>query len=166
MSALPFNVESSAQVLELLSRGGGLGTIFGYTEDEYEAMYALGHSHYSQQRYLDAAMCFSFLMAHQSLERRFITAFAACMQMLKHYQDAIQYYSMASLLDLQDPLPTFHTAECFIALELPEQAGEALALVVAQCQSPHWQTLRQRAQALLELLADAGAAPAPEEHVP
>lgn len=164
MSASTSNVDLSAQVLELLSHGGGLGTIFGHTADEYEALYALGHSHYSQQRYLDAAQCFSFLMAHQSLERRFMTAFAACMQMLKQYREAIQFYSTASMLDLEDPLPTFHTAECFIALHWPQQAREALALVVAQCQSPQWQTLRQRAQALLELLAGDGAAPAPTEH--
>ena len=95
-----------------------------------------------------------------------MTAFAACMQMLQQYKDAIQYYSMASVLDLQDPLPTFHTAECFIALQLPEEAREALALVVAQCQSPQWQTLRQRAQALLELLVGDGAAHAPTERTP
>lgn len=166
MSVLATPSDVPQQVLELLSHGGGLGTVFGYTDDEYAALYALGHGHYSQQRYLDAAKCFSFLMAHQSLERRYMIAFASCMQMLRHYKHAIQYYSMASVLDLQDPLVTFHTAECFIALELPEQAREALVLVMAQCQPPEWQTLRQRAQALLELLKGDGAVPAPEEHTP
>ncbi|WP_159910924.1 SycD/LcrH family type III secretion system chaperone [Pantoea sp. 18069] len=166
MSALPSTDDLPAQVLELLSHGGGLGTIFGYTDDEYEALYALGHNHYSQQRYLDAAKCFGFLVAHKSLEPRFMNAFASCMQMLKRYQEAIQYYSTASVLDLEDPLPTFHTAECFIALEMPEQAREALVLVIAQCRQPQWEALRQRAQALLKLLAGDDAQPAPtgKEH--
>ncbi|MEF9999336.1 MAG: SycD/LcrH family type III secretion system chaperone [Comamonas sp.] len=157
MNAIPSTEDPCRQVLDLLSQGAGLGTIFGYTADEYEALYALGHDHYSQQRYLDAAKCFSFLMAHQSLEPRYMNAFAACMQMLKRYKEAIQYYSTASVLDLEDPLPTFHTAECFIALEMREQASEALTLVVAQCQQTAFAELAQRAQALLELLTGSGA---------
>jgi len=135
MNAIPSTEDPCRQVLDLLSQGAGLGTIFGYTADEYEALYALGHDHYSQQRYLDAA----------------------CMQMLKRYKEAIQYYSTASVLDLEDPLPTFHTAECFIALEMREQASEALTLVVAQCQQTAFAELAQRAQALLELLTGSGA---------
>lgn len=145
----------SEQVLELLSNAGGLGNIFDYTDKEYEAVYALGHSHYNQERYLDAAKCFGFLVAHNSLESRFMNAFAASMQMLKLYGDAIQYYSAVSLMDLEDPLPTFHTAECFLALKMPEEAREALTLVIAQCKTPQWQELRQRSQALLELLGSA-----------
>lgn len=166
MSALPATENIPEQVLELLSHGGGLGTIFGYTDDEYEALYALGHNHYSQQRYLDAAKCFGFLVAHQAINPRFMSAFASCMQMLKQYQEAIQYYSTASVLDLEDPLPTFHTAECFIALEMPEQAREALTLVIAQCESPRWQELAGRAQALLELLAGSSTHTTPhaQEH--
>lgn len=152
------------EALELLSQGGSLGTIFGYTDDEYEALYALGHNHYGQQRYLDAAKCFGFLVANRAVEPRYMAAFASCMQMLGQYQEAIQYYSLASVLDLEDPLPTFHTAECFIALEMPEQAREALALVVAQCLQPSLQELGQRARALLELLAGEGSAATAKEN--
>lgn len=156
----------TAQVLELLTHGGGLGTIFGYTDDEYEALYALGHSHYAQQRYLDAAKCFCFLVANQPLEARSWNAYASCMQMLRRYRDAIQYYSNASVLDLEDPLPTFHTAECFIALEMPQEAHEALALVMAQCGAPQWDALRQRAQALMELLGEEDAPSRSTEQMP
>ncbi len=143
---------SSEQVLELLSHGVGLGTIFDYSDSEYEAMYALGHSHYSQERYLDAAKCFGFLVAHNTMEPRFLSAFASTLQMLRHYRDAIQYHSTASIMDLEDPLPTFHTAECFLALKMPEQAREALALVIAQCDKPQWLELRDRCEALMRLL--------------
>lgn len=163
MSVHPGTENIPEQVIELLSHGGGLGTIFSYTENEYEAMYALGHSHYSQERYLDAAKCFGFLVAHNALEPRFMNAFASCMQMLKQYEDAIQYYSTASVLDLEDPLPTFHTAECFMALAMPAQACEALALVIAQCDAPPWAELRQRAQTLLDLLSRDGAVATPTD---
>ncbi|QKV54380.1 SycD/LcrH family type III secretion system chaperone [Comamonas antarctica] len=145
----------SEQALELLSHGTGLGDIMGYGDTEYEAMYALGHNHYSQERYLDAAKCFGFLVAHNTMERRYLSAYASTLQMLKRYREAIQYHSVASVMDLEDPLPTFHTAECFLALEMHEEARQALDLVLAQCDKPHWHVLRQRCEALLALLADA-----------
>lgn len=144
--------DASEYMLELLSRGVGLGAIFGYTETEYAAVYALGHSHYSQERYLDAARLFGFLVMHSPMERRYMSALASALQMLGHYRDAIQYHSMASIMDIEDPLPTFHTAECLMALEMRQEAREALALVLAQCNKPQWQELQRRSQMLLARL--------------
>lgn len=152
MTSMPPDILSSEQALELLSHGVGLGTIFDYSDNEYEAMYALGHSHYSQERYLDAAKCFGFLVTHNAMEPRFMSAFACALQMLGHYRDAIQYHTLASVMDLEDPLPTFHTAECFVALEMPVEACEALNLVIAQCDQPQWKELRDRCVAWLQLL--------------
>lgn len=153
------------QALELLSHGTGLGDIMGYSETEYEALYALGHNHYSQERYLDALKCFGFLVAHNTMERRYLSAFACTLQMLKRYREAIQYHSVASVMDLEDPLPTFHTAECFVALEMHQEAREALKLVLAQCDPPQWSELQERSQALLALLPAAGGARTPNEKV-
>lgn len=160
----PSTMSAPEQALELLSHGTGLGDIMGYSETEYEAMYALGHNHYSQERYLDALKCFGFLVAHNTMEPRYMSAFACTLQMLQRYREAIQYHSLASVMDLEDPLPTFHTAECFVALEMHQEAGEALKLVLAQCDPPQWDALRQRSEALLALLPEAGSGkPASED---
>lgn len=159
MNSATATANISEQVLELISHGGSVGSIFDYSETEYEAMYSLGHSHYSQERYLDAAKCFGFLVTNNTQEPRFISAFGCSLQMLKLYHDAIQYHSLASLLDLEDPLPTFHTAECFVALGMPDEAREALAQVVLQCKLPRWQELRQRSEAWLKLLGPRPTAP-------
>ena len=152
--ATPSTPSLSEQALELLSHGTGLGDIMGYSDTEYEALYALGHNHYSQERYADAVKCFGFLVAHNTMEPRYMSAFACTLQMLKRYREAIQYHSVASVMDLEDPLPTFHTAECFMALEMHQEARDALKLVLAQCDKPQWQDLRQRSEALLTLLAE------------
>lgn len=152
--AIPTQPSLAEEALALLSHGTGLGSIMGYTDYEYEAMYALGHNHYSQERYVDAVKCFGFLVAHNTMEPRYLSAFACTLQMLKRYREAIQYHSTASVMDLEDPLPTFHTAECFVALEMHQEAREALKLVLTQCDRPQWQELRQRSEALLALLPD------------
>ena len=161
----PSTASLPEQMLELLSHGTSLGDIMGYSETEYEALYALGHNHYSQERYLDALKCFGFLVAHNTMERRYLSAFACTLQMLKRYREAIQYHSVASVMDLEDPLPTFHTAECFVALEMHQEAREALKLVLAQCDAPQWSELQERSQALLALLPEAGSARAPTQEV-
>src|SRR5690606_20030859 len=104
------------QIAELLAHGGTLGSVYNYDDTDYEVLYALGHSLYGQTRYQDAMRTFGFLVVHNHMEKRYMNAFAASLQMLKSYKEAIKYYSMASLMDMSDPLPTYHTAECMIAL--------------------------------------------------
>lgn len=143
------------RVLELMDSGMMLGDIFQYTDEDYEAVYALGHNLYAQQRYLDAMKSFGFLVTHNQYERRFMSAFASSLQMLKMYEDAVQFHSMASVMDLSDPKPTFHTAECMIALRMYAEARQALDLVIEQSRDEKHATLLQRAQALRELLIES-----------
>lgn len=140
------------QVAELLGNGGTLGDIVGFDQTDYEAVYALGHTMYTGARYLDAVKAFGFLVMHDPYERRFVSAYASALQMLKRYQDAIAYHSMASVMDLSDPLPTFHTAECLVALGMRAEAQQALGFVIAQSGAPERAALKVRAQALLDLL--------------
>jgi type III secretion system low calcium response chaperone LcrH/SycD len=149
------------QIAELLSHGGTLGAAYDYTDQDYELLYALGHQLYSQARYEEAMKTFSFLVMHNHLDKRFMNALASSHQMLKSYLEAVKYYSLASLMDMSDPLPTFHTAECFIALGQTADAKEALQFVIAQCKTPDRAALQERAQAVLELLNRAADTPAP-----
>jgi type III secretion system low calcium response chaperone LcrH/SycD len=140
------------QIADLLSTGGLIGDIFDLSELDYEAVYALGHNLYSQARYSDAMRTFGFLVIHNHLEKRFMNAFASSLQMLENYQEAIKYYSFASIMDMSDPLPTYHTAECMIALGYIKEAKEALQFVKTQAGEQKQTVLLNRAQAMFDLL--------------
>jgi type III secretion system low calcium response chaperone LcrH/SycD len=142
----------ASQVAASLANGGVLGDVLGYSETDYEAVYALGHGLYANARYLDAAKAFGFLVMSNPYERRFVTAYAGSLQMLKQYRDAIAYHSMASVMDLSDPAPTFHTAECLMALGMRTEAAQAFGFVLKQCSRPAQAALKDRAQALLQLM--------------
>lgn len=142
----------SEKLVELFSSGMTLGEIYNYTEQDYEVVYNLGHNLYSQGRYLDAMKAFSFLVMHNQFERRFHNAMASSLQMLKMYNDAIQFYSMASVMDLTDPKPTYHTAECMIPLGMYAEALQALELVIKQSQAPEHAALLERAEALQQMV--------------
>ncbi len=141
-----------AEFAEAFSSGYTLGDIYDYSERDYEAVYALGHGFYRQARYLDALKAFTFLTMHQPIEPRFFRAQASCLQMLEQYEQAISFYSTASVLDLTDPRPYFHTAECLIALGHKEAATDALQLAIKHCISVDKKPLKDQASALLELL--------------
>lgn len=153
MEICPASPELLAEkVTAALTGGATLGSLIGYSEQEYEAVYTLGHNLYSQARYDDAIKVFAFLIMNNPLEMRFVNAFAACQQMLKRFDEAIAYYSLASVMDMQDPRPTFHTAECLIALGRLKEASAALGFVIAQSERSQRPALKLRAQTLLDLL--------------
>lgn len=139
------------QVMDHLGRGGVLGDLVDMDERDYEVLYTLGHDLYTRARYADAARLFGFLVMHNHLQRRYIMAYAAALQMTHDYASAIGLYTLASVLDPGNPLPGFHTAECLIGMGLKEQACEALAIVLCECGERH-AGLSERAQALLDLL--------------
>lgn len=153
-TSIPENLPE--QIAELLAHGGTLGSVYNYDDTDYEVLYALGHSLYGQARYQDAMRTFGFLVTHNHMEKRFMNAFAASLQMLKSYKEAIKYYSMASLMDMGDPLPTYHTAECMIALGYTTEAKEALQYVLMQSDEPERAELKSRAQTMLDLLGTQG----------
>ena len=143
----------AAQVMELFGNGGTLKDVGGYTEREFEALYAMGYNLYNQAKYGDALLVFGFLLMHDQFGRKYYKAMGSCQQMLKRYEDAIRNYSMASLLDLQDPEPTFHTAECMVALGMVQEAREALDMVERQTRDkPERKAMHDRAEAMLKLL--------------
>ncbi|HZY20505.1 MAG TPA: SycD/LcrH family type III secretion system chaperone [Ramlibacter sp.] len=146
------------QIGELLMHGGTLGSVYDYTDQDYEVLYALGHSLYSQGRYDDAVKAFGFLCIHNHLERRFVNAFAASLQMVKSYEEALKYYTLASVMDMSDPAPTFHSCECLIALGRIAEAREGLEMVIAQCEGAEHAPLKSRAEALRGLIDSQSAA--------
>ncbi len=153
-AVLPENL--AEQIGELLLQGGTLGDAYDYTDQDYEVLYAFGHSLYSQARYQDAMKAFGFLVMHNHLERRFMMAFAASLQMVKSYEEALKYYTMASVMDMSDPVPTFHTCECMIALGMVADAKQGLEMVIGQSGDDKHAALKSRAEALLALINKSG----------
>jgi type III secretion system low calcium response chaperone LcrH/SycD len=143
----------AAQVVDVFSHGATLKAIHGYTDEEFEALYALGYNFYNQGKFAEALQAFGFLLMHDQLERKYYKAFGSCQQMLKRYEDAVRNYSIASILDLTDPEPTFHTAECMIALGMPVEAIEALEIVAEMTKGKaERKVMHDRAHAMMELL--------------
>lgn len=150
--------EFAERLTHALLSGETLGSLRGMTEKDLEAIYSVARQLYAQARYRDARKLFELLMKLNHLEGRYFMAYAACLQMLKQYEPALLYYTMATAFDLSDPKPTFHSCECLIALGRVPEACEGLDIVIEQSDQPAHANLRQRAQALRALIEQQAAA--------
>ncbi|MES3002902.1 MAG: SycD/LcrH family type III secretion system chaperone [Pseudomonadota bacterium] len=157
--ALP-TIEQGAALVELLSSGNTLSGLLGRSEKSQEALYHVAYVFYGQAKYTEAMRMFAFLLANNHLDRRFYMGFAGCMQMLDRHEEALKYYGIASLLDLTDPLPPMHMAECHIAMGQRDKARESLeyGLCQGRAADTHVESVR-RMEGLLALL-DGSSNPA------
>lgn len=159
MSEVIDYIDSPETLAQSLAQGTNLATLMDYSEQELEAIYALGHSLYNQEHYSDALKCFAFLVANVQTDKRFMSALASSLQMLKRYEEAMQYHCMTTLMDVEDPRPLLHTAECFIGMGKVQEAQEALQEVLHQYPDEAWHEVRQRSEVLLQLISQPAEAP-------
>lgn len=99
----------------------------GITDAEMEAVYSLGFNFYNTGRIEDAAKVFKFLVLFDHMNPKYWTGMGAVQQVNREYQAAVTSYGFASFLDLENPKPQFHAAECYLAMGDKTNALSALA---------------------------------------
>lgn len=130
-ASLP-TLEQGIGVLEHLASGKPLGPLMGQTVKSQEALYYVAHLLYTQARYVDSMRIFAHLLAIDHTDRRYHNGFAACHHMQRNYLQALKFYGIASALDLTDPEPVIHIAECHLALGNRAEARAAMEYGLAQ----------------------------------
>lgn len=119
----------------------------------FEAIYALGHGLYGQQKFDEAERHFGLLALYRPAEPKVLRAVAACRQRAGRYEDAIQSWSLLAFLTPENPDPTLHVGECLIRLGRREEALAALRMAVRLCELAGIQgPVRMRARALADQL--------------
>lgn len=97
------------------------------SKDAIEALYSFGYGSYGSGNYEKAMHFFRFLTLLDVENRKHWMGLGASYQMLKENKRALECYAHAALLNPSDPFVPWHAAECFSAIEQPEQAREALS---------------------------------------
>ena len=105
----------------------------GITKAEMEAVYSVGFNMYRTGRYEDAGKLFQFLVLFDHLNPKYWLALGAVQQVAKDFKGAVASYAYASFLDLENPKPQLHAAECFLALGDKENALSSLAALDEYC---------------------------------
>lgn len=93
-----------------------------------EKYYEKGYNQYKAGRYKQAVPFFQMLTVLNPKQTKYVMALAACFHMLKEYEEAITYYTLAAMFDDLNPLPQYHMAGCLIKLDQPLGAMIALEM--------------------------------------
>jgi len=153
--AVKDETESSIdQILEhFLTSGGVFKDAHGITDEEIEAIYSVAYNLYENGKYDDALQVFKFLCFFDHLEKKYWLGLGAVHQMLKQYDDAVNAYSMAAMLDIDDPAPASHAADCLLLAGKKEEAESALNFVLEFApENEQGKPFRQRAESVLGLM--------------
>ena len=76
---------------------------------------------------------FEFLVLFDHLSTKYWFALGAVQQAQKDYQKAIASYGYSSFLDLENPKPQLHAAECYLALGDKGNAASAIMALEHYC---------------------------------
>ena len=125
--------EKIAEAAKAFAAGATLKEVRGITNDELEAVYSLGFGYYNTGKFEDAQKLFEFLVLFDHLSTKYWFALGAVQQARKDFQRAIASYGYSSFLDLENPKPQFHAAECYLALGDKANAASAIMALEQYC---------------------------------
>ena len=113
-------------ITDFLENPSGLDRAAPFSADSLTALYVMGYELYRNGKYEEAKNFFRVLTLADSFERKYWMGLAACLQMLKDYNKAIECYSAAAIQDPSDPYAHWYAADCYFQLGNLCKAKEAL----------------------------------------
>ena len=127
---------TQAQIEEAAKKfmnGSTIKELKGIKNEELEAVYSLAFNYYRSGKYDEAEKLFNFLALFDHLNQKFWMGVGAVRQVKKDYAGAVQAYGYASFLDLKNPKPQIHAAECFLAMGDRRNAASSLEALDMFC---------------------------------
>ena len=147
------------------ANGATLKEVKGISNEELESVYSLGFSYYRTGKFEDAQKLFEFLVLFDHLSTKYWFALGAVQQAQKDYQKAIASYGYSSFLDLENPKPQLHAAECYLALGDKGNAASAIMALEHYCpaNTDLGREYREKATELRKAIGEAAFAEDGEE---
>lgn len=138
---------------KMLAQGMTPKDAMNMSQSYLENVYAQAYRFYNTGKYSEAAHLFRLLIMFNAMEPKYMLGLAACYHMLKDYSNAIQTYTMCSALDPHNPIPQYHSSDCFIQTKEYLSAMISLELAIDRAgDKPEYTKMKERAQLSLESL--------------
>ncbi|MBT0077517.1 SycD/LcrH family type III secretion system chaperone VcrH [Vibrio alginolyticus] len=139
------------ELLSFLEEGGTLKMLHDVSQDTIEHIYAVGYNFFQSGKIEQAAKVFQLLSMLDHYQARFFIGLGAARQELGEYLQAIDAYSYAALVDVNDPRPPFHSAECHLKLgQLTEAESGFYSAKEMSAGKSQYADLHERAGIMLE----------------
>lgn len=121
------------------------------SDAKIEELYSQGYRLYNTGRYKEAVLLFRTLIMINPEEPKYYMGLAACFHMQKEFKNAVETYTLCSILDGDNPIPLFHSSDCFIQSGDKYSALTVLEMAVKRAgDNPQYQILKDRALLTIE----------------
>lgn len=131
----------------------------GIDPQAMESLYSQAYRLYNTGKYSEALHIFRMLIIMNSTEPKYMMGLAACLHMMKEYKNAIETYSLCSMMDPNDPLPYYHQSDCCIQTKDWPSAALCLQMTIdAAGDKPEFAKVKERALLSLEGLKNSASA--------
>ncbi|MEC7839973.1 MAG: SycD/LcrH family type III secretion system chaperone [Chlamydiota bacterium] len=125
----------------------------GMDDQMLEGIYGQAYRLYNTGKYGEAGQIFRLLIMVNSMEPKYSMGLAACFHMLKEYKNAIDTYTLCSIIDPDNPVPQYHISDCYIQMSDQVSAIIALKMAIKRAgTNPDFKTLVDRAKLTIESL--------------
>ncbi len=137
-----------------VSEGKTFQEILGYTSEKMEKFYEGAYNLFQMQEYEKASDAFIFLTTLNPYVHSYWLGLGMAEQLKDHYNSALMAYSMANLTNMENPIPHYHSAKCYLALGDKINAMIALetTLSIAAATDQHLDLVESVKAALKKLL--------------
>lgn len=135
----------------LLGKLNSLGLTRRFNADELHAVYSVAYAFVQQKNAAEALPLFAFLAQSQPSNRVYLTGLALCLQMSDRFLEAINVYTLVSVLHPEAHCIPIQIAECEIGMNEREAAKLTLGALLENDAALAPEVIA-KAQALYKLL--------------
>lgn len=147
------NEQVEEVLMEFFGKGGTFKDLKNMSDDAMEAIYSVAYNLYQGGKYEEARKVFQFLCFYDHFNRKYFMGLGACQQMMKEYENAIEIFSFATILDSDDPRPMLYIGDCHLAMGNKDEAKTAYETAIEWAGSrDEFAEDKERAQNMLENL--------------
>lgn len=116
-----------------LAEGKTMQEIFDYDDKTMHAFYEIAYGLFQKQAYKEAADAFFFLTNLNPTISTFWLGLGMSEHLNHNFDAAIMAYNMTILSDPNNPIPHFHVANCYLALQDKASALASYDLAIQIC---------------------------------
>lgn len=147
-------IKNSAQLQKDLEEGKSFQQIFGYSVEAMDKFYSAAWNLFQRQLYDESSNAFFFLTTLNPRVHLYWLGLAMSEQLKEEYHEALMAYTMAVMTDGENPLPHYHSAACYYALQDIQNAKVSLELALKCCgDHPEHLSVKLQCQASLDRLS-------------
>ncbi len=131
-------------------QGGTFQDLYGVTDNAMEVKYEYAFNLLKQKDYEQALSIFHYLVSLNPYQKKYWMGLGSCQLNQGDHTNAVESYTMSSLIDPNDPTPYLFASYSYLALGQSQEAIQSLHLAVEVAKKDHaYRALEDQALELL-----------------